>query len=267
MLEETLATQNGLEFGHVRDRVFMVIDLEGEFITARTYPKMVLITPRIIGSVLSISAPGIEDFQIDIQKLHEMESRKIQTWFKDVLDVVDAGDNFAEWMSRCILGEKDGLRVVFYPSRDPKPKAVPRDRPFKAAGRVDQGAFADETSFMLLNQGSIDELNTSLQKPVTALRFRPNFLVKGPAAWEEDKWVWIKIGDETVLKNVQPCTRCLFTTIDPSTGEKASDHQPLKQLQKTRTFKASGPTPAFGIQLGVRQQGKVRIGDKVYVGC
>lgn len=267
MLEEILATQNGLELGHVRDRVFMVVGLKGEFITARSYPKMVLITPRIEGTVMTISAPGIEDFIIDIQKLHQMKSQKIETWFKDTLDVVDAGDDFAEWVSRYILGEKQGLRVVYYPSKEPKPKAVPRNRPFKAAGRVDQGAFADETSFMLLNQGSIDELNLSLDKHVSALRFRPNFLVKGPAAWEEDNWTWIKIGDETVLKNVQPCTRCIFTTIDPSTGEKANDNQPLKQLQKTRTFKASGPTPAFGIQLGVRQKGRVRVGDKVYVGC
>ena len=32
------------------------------------------------------------------------------------------------------------------------------------------------------------------------------------------RWVHVKIGDSTVLRNVKLCTRCNYTTIDPATG-------------------------------------------------
>lgn len=244
----------------------MVTRLNGDFVTARMYPKMVRIIPKIDGSVMTLSAPDMKPVLIDIVKLYTLERKQIRNWFKDVIDVVDSGDEVAEWMSMYILGQREGLRVVFYPSRDPKPKTESRNRPFEPAGRIDQGALHDETSFMLMNQGSIEELNTKLETPVTALRFRPNFVVNGPAAFEEDNWKWIKVGDETIFKTVQPCTRCIFTTIDPATGEKNTKNQPLKTLQQFRVFKKTGPTPIFGIQLGVREKGKVKMGDAVFVG-
>lgn len=65
----------------------------------------------------------------------------------------------------------------------------------------------DTSSYMLMNKASIDELNTHLDEPVKALRFRPNFVVEGPAAYEEDKWKWVRIGNDVVLRNVRPCMR------------------------------------------------------------
>jgi len=58
-----------------------------------------------------------------------------------------------------------------------------------------------------------------------------NFTVKGATAYEEDKWDWIKIGN-VILRNVRPCTRCIFTTIDPETGTKHPNTEPLKTLKR-----------------------------------
>lgn len=60
---------------------------------------------------------------------------------------------------------------------------------------------------MLLNESSIADLNTRIEKPVSVLNFRPNFLVKGPAAFEEDHWKWVKIGEEVIFRCNKPCTR------------------------------------------------------------
>ena len=58
-----------------------------------------------------------------------------------------------------------------------------------------------------------------------------NFVVKGAEVLEEDYWEWIKIG-KTVFRNVKPCTRCIFTTINPETGLKNPKVEPLKTLKK-----------------------------------
>lgn len=66
----------------------------------------------------------------------------------------------------------------------------------------------DETSYNLMNQSSVDDLNSKLPDypEVTAQQFRPNFVVKGAPAFEEDSWDWMRIGD-VVFKNVRPCAR------------------------------------------------------------
>lgn len=96
---------------------------------------------------------------------------------------------------------------------------------------IKQGAYPDSTSYCLINEGSVTELNTRLEDPVTPERFRPNFVVKGSIAYEEDSWGWIKIGD-VMFKTVRPCTRCIFTTVDPETGKKNPKAEPLKTLKR-----------------------------------
>lgn len=60
---------------------------------------------------------------------------------------------------------------------------------------------------MMINQASMDELNSHLNHVVKPLQFRPNFVVKGPTAYEEDKWKWIRVGENLIFRNIKPCTR------------------------------------------------------------
>lgn len=60
---------------------------------------------------------------------------------------------------------------------------------------------------MLINQASIDELNTQLDHVVKSLQFRPNLVVKGPNAYDEDNWKWVRIGNEVIYRTVKPCAR------------------------------------------------------------
>lgn len=119
---------------------------------------------------------------------------------------------------------------------------------------------------MMLNESSVVELNSRLDNPVTPMHFRPNFVIKGPPAFAEDDFDWVRIGLSTVFQAVKPCTRCIFTTIDPETGVKDPLEEPLKTLQTYRKFPGLGSSPVMGVHLGVISAGNVKVGDTVYIG-
>lgn len=58
--------------------------------------------------------------------------------------------------------------------------------------------------------------------------------------------------------------RCIFTNINPETGIRNPDREPLETLIKTRTI-LPNETPVMGIQMGIRVAGTVSIGDAVYI--
>jgi uncharacterized protein YcbX len=272
-MKEIECRKLGPESGYLRDRVFMIVRKSAdksnchECVTARTYPKMVLISPKIEGSFMTVSAPGMKELKIDIGKLYDSKNKIKTTIWSNEAECVDIGDEAARWFSKFILGENDGMRFVFYPSENPKPEIKDKKYLFEQADQKDTGALHDETSFMMMNQGSFDDLNTKIDFTVSPLQYRPNFVVKGPAAWEEDKWNWIKIGDKTIFKAVQPCIRCVLTNIDPVKGERHPEMEPLKTLKTFRSFeKIAKNGPYFGIHLGLRgKEGNVKVGDEVYV--
>ena len=76
---------------------------------------------------------------------------------------------------------------------------------------------------------------------------------------------------DSVLRNVKLCTRCVFTTIDPGTGEKNGKGEPLKTLRSFRSTldkdekKVYGTSPFFGVNLGVEQLGSIGINDKIFI--
>jgi uncharacterized protein YcbX len=173
----------------------------------------------------------------------------------------------ATWFSKYLLNKDEGLRLVFYPSDEPKPSIPQKDYLYKTAEREDTGSFHGETSYMLMNMGSFDDFNKKIDKPVTPLQFRPNFVVKGAKAWAEDKWKFVKIG-QVIFETTQPCTRCIRTAVDPYSGERMEQMEPLRTLKKFRLFSnICNKSPVFGIHLGLRSSpgSSVKVGEDVYV--
>ncbi|XP_062537481.1 mitochondrial amidoxime-reducing component 1-like [Armigeres subalbatus] len=240
----------------LRDRIFMVTNLEGKWVTARQKPKMVLIQPQFDDGYknMTLSAPGMDDITISIEPLFQQETVKGVVWGSTV-PTVDCGDEVAEWFSTYLLDKPNGYRLRFYPL----------DKTSRKQCAEDSGALQDETSYMLFNTATVEDLNAKLEQKVTVLQFRPSFVVKGPPAYAEDGWRWVKIGN-TVFKYVKPCLRCVFTNIDPEKGVSSADGQPLKTLKSYRKKAEFGEAPAFGIHLGLRLKGEVSLGDPVYYG-
>ncbi|XP_076276755.1 mitochondrial amidoxime-reducing component 1 isoform X2 [Lasioglossum baleicum] len=262
-------TQLGLKSGWMRDRTLMVIDLNGHFVTARQWPRMVLVSPSVSGSVLTLSAPGMMPMTVDLSRI-QGKGFPVAVWGKPVT-ACDCGEEVARWLSRFILMEDTGFRLVYYPLAGPTRELRQRNKKFDFRCD-DTGAYPDESSYCLINESSVADLNTRLDDPVNAEQFRPNFVVKGALPYEEDGWRWVKIGNVT-FKNVMPCTRCILTVINPETGVKHPNVEPLKTLKTYRQFvdpnlrHTFGESPVMGFHLGLRGgPGSIRLGDPVYVG-
>ena len=69
---------------------------------------------------------------------------------------------------------------------------MPDDSLLKVDGRYavqdnDVTIFADGYPILLIGQASFDDLNTRLEIPLRINRFRPNIVITGSAAFEEDE--------------------------------------------------------------------------------
>jgi len=97
---------------------------------------------------------------------------------------------------------------------------------------------------------------------VTYHAFRPNFVISGGEAFEEDEWKEIRIGKENFL-SIGGCNRCRMVCVNPKTLE--IGEEPLRTLS---SYRREGGRIVFGIHLLHVEQGKrgiVRVGDDVKI--
>ncbi|XP_012288201.1 mitochondrial amidoxime reducing component 2 isoform X3 [Orussus abietinus] len=269
-MTEMECTTLGLKSGWLRDRTLMVIDLDGQFVTGRQLPAMVQVSPSVSGSTLTLRAPGMMAISVDLARIRG-KSFRAAVWGQAVA-ACDCGEEVARWLSRFLLQEDTGLRLVNYPLERSSREVRTKNQPFPLTVSADTGAYPDATSYSLINEASIADLNGRLEEPVIPQNFRPNFVVKGAEPYSEDTWDWVKIG-QVIFRNVKPCTRCIFTTVDPETGKKHPKVEPLKTLKGYRQItdpeihRYTGDSPVMGIHLGLKgPNGTVRLGDHIYVG-
>lgn len=197
--------QLGIIDGEFFDRC-LIVSAKNKQVTARIYPKMVLIRPKIDGDKLTLSAPEKQDFVIDLEEVKKKDiTAQVECWYSKV-NGIDIGDAAAQWISEFITGKKDSLRLLYYPYYHPTKGKSDKDKKYKHFLPSDAGTYHDNTSYMIINQASMDELNKRLDHVVKPLQFRPNFVVKGPGAYAEDTWKWVRIGD-VIFRVSKPCTR------------------------------------------------------------
>ena len=119
-------------------------------------------------------------------------------------------------------------------------------------------AFGDAAALLVTNAASLDALNAALAAPLPMDRFRPNIVVDGAAAYAEDAWGRLRVGD-ALLSPVHPCGRCEVTTIDQEFGAVLGD-EPLRALSRLRMQDGEA---VFGVRYSVERPGCVRVGDPV----
>lgn len=76
-------------------------------------PLMLKVSPNISGSVLTLRAPGMMSVSVDLAQLRGKGFR-VAVWGQAV-PARDCGEEVARWLSRFILQEDTGLRLVYYP--------------------------------------------------------------------------------------------------------------------------------------------------------
>lgn len=124
-------------------------------------------------------------------------------------------------------------------------------------------SFADGYPYLLANEASLRDVQQRCPASVKMEQFRPNLVVSGAGAWEEDTWKVIRIGD-VIFDVAKPCSRCIFTTVSPEKGQKHPSGEPLATLQTFRTAVDNGDVD-FGQNLIARNSGVIRVGDEVEI--
>ncbi|MDY7565440.1 MOSC domain-containing protein [Pseudomonas sp. RTC3] len=211
--------------GLAGDRRWMLVEeASGRFFTQRAMPHMSQLSVlwNADGGV-TLNAPGFQALDVPLPEDTEASLRGVTVW-RDTLRVPDAGDEAARWLSE-FMGKP--TRMVHVP--DNRARWLP-----SGYGTVeDRVGFADGFPLLLIGQASLDDLSAKVGWPLEMLRFRPNLVVEGSEAFAEDGWKRIRIGD-IEFRLLKGCSRCILTTIDPKTGERTQDREPLTTLKTYR---------------------------------
>ena len=211
---EALLIETGLEF----DRAWMVVDSDGEMLTQREWPRMALVRPQFRADDLVLRAPGMLALHLRLDAVEEPTQARV---WNDVVKAYDMGALAAQWMSD-FLGTR--ARLVRF---DPEQKRL-SDRQW--TGGVDaENAFADAFPLLVVGTDSLADLNERLRArgaPAVGIeRFRPNLVLEGLAAFEEDHVDELSIDTDegpVRLKLVKPCVRCTVPDVDPATAERGT---------------------------------------------
>jgi len=209
-VREVLLTETGLEF----DRAWMVVDEQGEFVSQRELPRMALVQPRMRHLDMVLRAPGMLALHVGLNEVEEPV--KVRVW-DDEVDAYDMGNIAAQWFTD-FLGQK--LRLVRF---DPE---CQRLSSLKWTGGIEApNQFTDGYPVLVASTASIGLLNERLaaagHAAVGIERFRPNIVLEGVEAHDEDRVGMLRIATgegEAQLKPVKPCARCPIPNVDPATG-------------------------------------------------
>lgn len=207
------------------DRRWMLVDAEtGRFLTQRVMPQMTQLLARWQAGEqgIRLGAPAMPDLDVPVPA-EGAPLRQVSIW-KDEALAADAGDASAAWLSQW-LGRP--CRLVYLPPE----QARQVDPAYAELGQ--RVALADGFPLLLIGQASLDDLSARVGRPLEMRRFRPNLVVAGSAPYAEDGWRRLRVG-ELILRPVKPCTRCVITTLDPDTGERSVDQEPLATLARYR---------------------------------
>ncbi len=214
-LPEVLLTETGLEF----DRAWMVVGADGVFVSQRELPRMALIRPQMKQMEMVLRAPGMLALHIAFDRVEKPV--RVKVW-RDEVAAYDMGDVAAQWFSDFLSepGKPQTLRLVRF---DPEHKRLSNLTWTK--GVEAQNQFSDGFPLLVTSEKSLDELNEKLvaagHAAVGIERFRPNIVLAGIEAQDEDRVETMHIATAeggARIEPAKPCPRCPIPDIDPATA-------------------------------------------------
>ncbi|WP_079125425.1 MOSC domain-containing protein [Streptomyces lushanensis] len=246
-------------WGLAGDRRWTLIDGTGKVVTQRQQGRLALARaePRPDGGI-RLHAPGHEPLTVLEPPPAEPGPGGAGTVVVDVfgtrVEAVPAGSEAHDWASTYLGVE---VRLVHL---DAPASRRPVDPLFARPGET--VSFADGFPLLVTTLASLDALNSWIadgdhaqEGPLPMDRFRPNLVVAGTAAWAEDHWRRVAVGEVT-FRVAKPCGRCVVTTTDQRTAERG--REPLRTLGRYR--KTDGRL-IFGQNLVPESTGTLRVGD------
>eukprot|EP01038_Epipyxis_sp_PR26KG_P011586 gene11586-15519_t len=261
--------------GLLFDRMYMLVDKNGKFISQRSFPKMALIKTSVYGEYDESVSLWIDadkrSLVISHTAFNENNVIIVDVW-GDKCEAYPAASSVNQWFSE-VLGE-EGLRLV------KMRKEFIRSTDMKYA-KNGQAAFSDGFPFLLTSNESLNYLNEKLHMPISMARFRPNIVIEGNEPFSEDFFHQLRFhsynhNDRHVISMVacKPCARCTVPNVDPITGIPDVNKQPMTTMKSFRTGEKIGYLNSkwkgqvfFGQNLDHegRSGGIISIGDAVEV--
>jgi uncharacterized protein YcbX len=265
-VNEAVLTETGLDL----DRAWMVVDSDGVFVSQREQARMALIKPQLKMHELMLRAPGMLALHVNIEAVEQPATVKV---WDDVVQAYDMGDVAAQWFTDFLSLTEAGLpganapkyRMVRFDPDHKRPSSMKWTQGVEALNQ-----FSDGYPVLVVSTASLASLNDKLtaagHAPVGVERFRPNIVLSGLDAHDEDRLQDFHIATEAgevLLKPVKPCPRCPIPNIDPVTAISSSEVGDT--LQGYRQDARVGGAVTFGMNsivlLGVDSM--LRVGQAV----
>ena len=228
-----------VETGFDLDRSWMVVDEAGDFVTQRDLPKMALIRPNLRHGDIVLRAPGMLALHLAVDQVES--PLPVRLWGQEV-PAWDMGAVAAQWFTD-FLGRR--LRLARF---DPEHQRL-SDAAW-TGGVAAPNQFSDGFPLLVASEASLAGLNDRLlaqgRAAVGMERFRPNIVLSGLQAHDEDRLAGLRSEDGSLkLRLVKPCTRCSIPGIDPATAQ--VDPIVSDTLQSYRRDARMGGAVTFGM--------------------
>ncbi|MGH0033983.1 MAG: MOSC domain-containing protein [Myxococcota bacterium] len=239
------------EHGPLLDRLWMVVDGDGRFMTQRACPRLALIHVEVGADHLELSAEGRGSVRVPLaEEAGDGARRRVVCWWFEG-DGIDQGAELARWLSEGLGQEAALVRMAADTVREVNPARSPE----RAVTR-----FTDGYPFLVINRSSLDDLDRRMREPVPVNRYRPNVVVSGAPAYAEDRWRRIRIAD-IPLDVVKSCQRCAVTVTDQATAARVKE--PLATLARYR--RVENGDVLLGVNAVHRASGSIAVGDPIEV--
>ncbi len=274
-LSDSVVLDEGLQ----HDRRWMIVDPQGVFLTQRECPEMARIVPSLPSNAAGVTELNLQlanaTGQLDqtspelrVESSRDAGSRKVLIW-KFEGQAIDCGHQASKFLSDFL---QRPVRLVRF--SDAENRLCNKAWTGELTGRT---YFSDGYPILVLGQASVVDLAKRMNLANLDIeRFRPNIVLSGLAAYEEDFLRSLQLIDSEdtseaqrqaaprskplALRLVKPCPRCPIPKVDPWTGRVAW-FDPAAELATYRYHQA-----AEGAVLGMNSMATQGQGQKIAVG-
>ena len=202
------------------------------------------------GNAWQVDAPQMPSLRVPHRP--QGQRRQMNMWGTP-LSAVSVSAEAAEWFGQFLGSDAD---LVYLPSD--VQRFQPPARPYNSLL-----SFVDGNPFHLITEASLADLNARINRPVTADEFRPNLVISGGEAYQEDVWRRVRVG-EMEFEVVESCARCSIVNVNEA-GQVVAE--PLRTLARTRQIGKAVPFGQHLVQDAPQEQrgGWLQVGGAVEV--
>lgn len=236
--------------GFEHDRRWMLVDVNGRFITQREVPTMACLHCTLTADGFRVTDVRDGD-RIDLPlNLTDGPTSRARV-FDDEVDVIHSPSDVSAWFAEKLDAS---CSLVFMPSS--------AHRPVDARYATGLTSLSDGYPYLILSQTSLDDLNGRMAEALPMDRFRPNIVITGGSAFQEDGWKEIGIGS-TRFALVKPCGRCVIPTTNQLTGARSKEPTRTLATYRRRAGTEGEVKVDFGMNAMAIGGDVVRVGDLV----